>query len=106
MSADAKQKEAVGRRFARNAASLRRRSGLSQDETAERAGLHRTQVSLLERGLRIPQLDTIVQLAGGIGAEPCELFVGVAWRLDRGRLQGRERTGSFEVRTGQRWEAV
>lgn len=55
----------VARRFAENLVSQRRRVDLSQVEIAERAGLHRTQISLLERGLRVPQLDTIVQVAAG-----------------------------------------
>jgi transcriptional regulator with XRE-family HTH domain len=69
------------RRFAENLIVLRGRVDLSQEQTAERACLHRTQISLLERGLRLPRLDTIVKLGGAIEAEPCELLAGMAWRL-------------------------
>ena len=73
----------LNRRFAENLVLLRGRAGLSQGRTAERAGLHLTEVSLLERGLRLPRLDTIVKLAGAIGVEPCELLAGMTWRLGR-----------------------
>jgi transcriptional regulator with XRE-family HTH domain len=73
----------LNQRFAENLILLRARSDLSQQQTAERSGLHQTEISLLERGLRLPRLDTIVKLAGAIEAEPCELFAGMAWRLGR-----------------------
>jgi transcriptional regulator with XRE-family HTH domain len=95
----------VGRRFAKNLVSLRRRSDLSQIATAERAGLHRTEISLLERGLRVPRLDTIIQVAAGIEVEPCDLLAGMAWRLDRRRLHdAKAPPGSFEIKVGNRWE--
>lgn len=71
----------LNRRFAENLIVLRRRSDLSQVVTAERSGLHITQISLLERGLRLPRLDTIVKLGGALEVEPCELLAGMAWRL-------------------------
>jgi transcriptional regulator with XRE-family HTH domain len=76
---------AIKWRFAENLIALRRRANLSQEQTAERAELHVTEVSLLERGLRLPRLDTIVKLGGAIEVEPCELLAGMAWRLPVGR---------------------
>lgn len=80
-----KPQAAIGlqRRFAENAILLRNRADLSQVLAAERSGLHITQISLLERGLRLPRLDTIVKLAGAFEVEPCELLAGMAWRLAR-----------------------
>ncbi|MGN6256960.1 MAG: helix-turn-helix domain-containing protein [Solirubrobacterales bacterium] len=72
----------LSRRFGRNLVEFRRRAGLSQEGTAERAGLHRTEVSLIERGRRVPRLDTIVKLAGAVEVEPCALLAGMAWKLD------------------------
>jgi len=96
----------VGGRFGKNLVSRRRQSDFSQVETAKRSGLHRTEISLLERGLRIPQLDTIIQVAGGVEAEPCDLLAGMAWRLDRSRLYGSEAPpGCFEIKVGNRWVA-
>ena len=88
------------RRFAENLVLLRHRVDLSQQKTAERSGLHRTEISLLERGLRLPQLDTIVRLGGAVEVEPCELLVGMAWRLPRRveeRAAGYTEVGSFEL---------
>jgi transcriptional regulator with XRE-family HTH domain len=97
----------VTRRFAKNLVSRRRHTDFSQVEIAERSGLHRTQISLLERGLRVPQLDTIVQVAAGVEAEPCDLLVGMAWKIDRDRLYDAEAPpGCFEVKVGNRWVRV
>jgi transcriptional regulator with XRE-family HTH domain len=73
----------LNRRFAENLFFLRNHVDLSQAATAERSGLHRTEISLLERGLRLPRLDTIVRLGGALEVEPCELMVGMGWRLPR-----------------------
>jgi transcriptional regulator with XRE-family HTH domain len=96
-------------RFARNAIELRRRAGLSQVDAGLRAGLHRTEIGLLERRLRMPRLDTILRIAGGIEADPREILEGLAWDLDHGRLwEARPVPGRYEVVVGgQRvtWEA-
>jgi transcriptional regulator with XRE-family HTH domain len=55
---------------------------LSQQGTADRAGLHRTHVALIEAGERVPRLDTIVKLAGAVEVEPCALLTGMTWKLD------------------------
>lgn len=82
----AHQKEAqaieAGRRLGQNVVAAREKRDLTQTATAERSGLHRTEVSLIERGKRVPRLDTIVKLAGALQLEPCALLVGMAWRLD------------------------
>lgn len=86
----------LNRRFGENLILLRGRADLSQERTAERAGLHRTELSLLERGLRLPRLDTIVKLAGAIEVEPCELLAGMTWRLGRNR----RRSGAYVLQGG------
>lgn len=50
---------------------------LTQEQLAEASGLHRTEISLLERGKRTPILDTIVAVAKGLGISPSELLEGV-----------------------------
>jgi transcriptional regulator with XRE-family HTH domain len=65
--------------FMANLWRARRQSGLSQEELGFRAGLHRTEISLLEVGGRLPRIDTLVKLAGGLGIEPGELLDGIAW---------------------------
>ena len=57
-------------------------AALSQEELARLIGLHRTEISLLERGGRIPRLDTLVRVAAGVEAEPADLLEGLAWEID------------------------
>jgi transcriptional regulator with XRE-family HTH domain len=54
-------------------------AALSQEELARLVGIHRTEVSLLERGGRRPRLDTLLQLAAGVETEPAELLTGMRW---------------------------
>lgn len=63
--------------FARNLVEARRRRELSQDELAERAGMHRTAISLLERSGRDPRLETIVKLARALRVTPTALLKGI-----------------------------
>lgn len=72
----------LGLRFAQNLVELRGRVGLSQVATAERAGLDRTEINLLEHGRRLPRLDTLVKLARAVEVEPCALLRGMAWELE------------------------
>lgn len=56
----------IRRRFANNLRLLRERAGVSQEALAKACDLHRTEVSLLERCLRSPRLDTMIILADGL----------------------------------------
>ncbi len=53
--------------FARVLRSFRATAGLSQEELAFRAGLHRTYVSQLERGIKSPSLKTAMRLSEVLG---------------------------------------
>ncbi len=66
-------------RFAANLRRLRHETGLSQEVVAFCAGVHRTQVSLLEGGERMPRVETLVKLAGALGITPNDLLDGIAW---------------------------
>jgi transcriptional regulator with XRE-family HTH domain len=48
--------------------------GISQEELADRAELHRTYVSALERALKSPSLGAIEALAEALGLRPHELI--------------------------------
>jgi CheY-like chemotaxis protein len=48
--------------------------GISQEELAHRAGLHRTYVSDLERGARNPSIESIEKLAGALQVSVSKLF--------------------------------
>jgi transcriptional regulator with XRE-family HTH domain len=65
--------------FGSNLAYCRRRVGLSQEELAVRASLHRTAVGQLERGERVCRVDTLIKLAGALDIPPEELLDGLGW---------------------------
>ncbi|MEZ5076639.1 MAG: helix-turn-helix transcriptional regulator [Solirubrobacterales bacterium] len=67
----------LARRFGANLNAARRASGLSQERLAFRAGLHRTEIGLLEHGRRIPRIDTVAKLARAMEIGPGELLVGL-----------------------------
>lgn len=50
--------------------------GLSQDELAQRSGLHRTYISDIERGARNLSLKNLVRLAEALEVQPSTL---IAW---------------------------
>lgn len=66
-------------RFAANLLLLRNAAGLSQEELSFRAAIHRTQISLIEGGHRMPRLDTLIKLAGALGVTLQDLLKGIAW---------------------------
>ena len=63
--------------FARNLREARQRARISQERLAFTAQLHRTEISLLERGEREPRLSTIVRLARGLDVSPASLLEGI-----------------------------
>jgi transcriptional regulator with XRE-family HTH domain len=74
-------------RFAVNLRQARLKKGISQEELGFRCELHRTEISLLERGGREPRLGTIVKLAGALGTTPQRLCAGIAWETPPGRYK-------------------
>jgi len=57
---------------------VRTKAGLSQERLALNAGLDRTYISLLERGLRQPTLSTLFQLAEILEVAPATLVARTA----------------------------
>ena len=60
--------------FAQNLKTRRLHLGLSQEALGLACGLHRTEISLLERAARDPRLTTIVRLARALKIKPAELL--------------------------------
>jgi transcriptional regulator with XRE-family HTH domain len=79
----------LSRCFGENILLARRRADLSQEELGFIAFLHRTEIGQLERGVRLPRIDTVVKLAGALRVPPGDLLKGMAWkpsRAPRGRF--------------------
>lgn len=68
-------------RFGANLKRIRRKAGLSQERLSLLASIHRTEISMLERGLRLPRIDTLVKLAAALEVSPEALLTGIAWKL-------------------------
>jgi len=67
-------------RFGENLAHCREAADVSQEELSFRASIHRTEVSLLERGERMPRVDTALRIAGSLGISLDDLVAGMEWR--------------------------
>jgi len=66
------------RMLGQNLRRTRVATGLSQEELADRAGLHRTYISSVERGERNVSLETIFLLAQALGVEPADLVTAAS----------------------------
>lgn len=62
--------------FADNVLVARKEKHLSQNEVSKRSGIHVTEVSRIERGLRDLRLSTLVRLARALEVEPGRLLGG------------------------------
>jgi len=56
---------------------------MTQEELADAAKLHRTTIGLLERGVKCPTLDTVINLARATGDDPAELVAATVARLPK-----------------------
>jgi transcriptional regulator with XRE-family HTH domain len=81
----------IAQRFGKNLVRCRRREGLSQERLSFDAGLHRTEISMLERGIRLARIDTLVKLACALGVPTDELLDGITW------VPGASRGGRFST---------
>ena len=61
-------------RFGRRLREVRQARGLSQEELAFKAGLHRTSVSSAERGQRNVGLVNVERLAQALDIDICDFF--------------------------------
>jgi XRE family transcriptional regulator, regulator of sulfur utilization len=82
----------IATRFGQNLARCRRQAGFSQEELGVLASLHRTEIGMLERGVRLARIDTLIKLAGAMEIPPGELLDGLDW------MPAGPRVGQFRVR--------
>ncbi|HWI94632.1 MAG TPA: helix-turn-helix transcriptional regulator [Solirubrobacterales bacterium] len=82
----------VAGRFGDNLVCCRKRADISQEELGSLASVHRTEISQLERGLRIPRIDTLVKIRDGLELTADDLLVGISW------TPGNYRPGGFVER--------
>lgn len=62
---------------------LRLEAGMSQDELAARADLHRTYISSVERGKRNVSLENIFAIAHALNCDPRELLTPLEEQAER-----------------------
>jgi transcriptional regulator with XRE-family HTH domain len=68
-------------RFAQSLRKARQAKRISQEELGFRCSLHRTEISLLERGGREPRLGTIIKLCAALETTPDDLCAGIGWNV-------------------------
>jgi len=57
-----------------NLRAARKEAGLSQEQVAERSGVHATEVSRIEAGKRDPRVSTVERLAQAVKLKPGQLL--------------------------------
>jgi transcriptional regulator with XRE-family HTH domain len=61
-----------------NVRRIRHEAGISQEELADRAKLHRTYISSLERGARNVSVENIFAIADALNVPPGDLLEGAS----------------------------
>ena len=82
--------DALAKRFAANLRHYRDESGLSQEDLAAKAEIHRSQVSALSQAKQIPKIDTLVKLAGALSIPAGDLLEGL-------EFEPASRSGKFKI---------
>lgn len=80
-SRDPDAEEGLKARFGENVRLLRARVHISQEELGFRSDIHRTQISLIESGQRLPKIGTALKLAAALEVELSTLLAGITYRL-------------------------
>jgi transcriptional regulator with XRE-family HTH domain len=57
-----------------NLREARKRLELTQEQVAERSGVHPTEVSRIEAGKRDPRISTLLRLAAAVQVQPGQLL--------------------------------
>jgi transcriptional regulator with XRE-family HTH domain len=81
--------EELGKLVGPKIAIRREELGLSQEELADLAGLHRTSISPLELGKHAPQLTNLYRIAGVLRVSPFDLLADDFFWVPDGDGNGR-----------------
>ena len=81
--------DTLQQRFGRIIRSRRTKIGLGQEALADKAGLHRTHVSLLERGKRMPTLEVVRKLAAALETSMASLMAELETPAGSGDSDGK-----------------
>lgn len=65
-------------RFGANVRAAREARGLSQQDLAQKARLHRCRIDSVEAGTRSVDIDNLERLSDALGLEPADLLLGLA----------------------------
>lgn len=63
----------------------RTKKGLSQEKLGFEANLHRTYISIIERGLKSPTINTLVRLCDALEITPDKFLKNVMQRIVAGK---------------------
>ena len=66
-------KKAIGKRIQ----EYRKKSGITQEELAEKVGLSASYYSAIERGASFPRFDNLIAIINEIGASADQIFADV-----------------------------
>lgn len=80
---DQSDRQVVLKRVAENLRSARRRLDISQETLGILAGLHRTEIGMLENAERIPRIDSVVKLATVLEIPVDQIVDGLTWEPPR-----------------------
>ncbi len=68
--------------FGRWVREERLRQGLSQEQLAEKAGVHRTYIGMIERAEKTIGLRNIERIAGALGVRVSDIFLNYPGKMD------------------------
>lgn len=68
------RRQQLTQKFGRALANVRAEAEVSQESLAAKAGLHRTYISLVERGRRSPTLDAVEAISRALGRSASEML--------------------------------
>jgi transcriptional regulator with XRE-family HTH domain len=90
-----RMKKPERQRFGENLVAARKAAKISQEDLGFKCGLHRTAVSLLERGKREPLASTLIKLTSVLGEEATvnDLLAGISWLPEQRRFELDETEG-------------